>query len=64
MKEKFIVRLLGVDIIAREPYDYPLELTGEPLDKQLTRAADFLNKLIDKEYTVPTEEEIIKDLLN
>ena len=64
MKEKFIVRLLGVDIIAREPKDYLDELKGEPLDKQLGYAENLITKLIDKEYTVPTEEEIIKDLLN
>ena len=64
MKEQFIVRLFGVDLIAREPYDYPLELAGEPLDKQLNYAKDLIIKLIDKEYKMPTEKEIIKDLLD
>ena len=60
--EKFITRLLGVDIIARMPKDYPEELQGEPLEKQLTNAKEHINGLIEKEYKMPTDEELKKYL--
>ncbi len=60
MKEKFIFNFMGMDIIARVPFNYPL---GDDIQqKQLDRAEEMITKIIQKEYRMPSEKEIAETL--
>lgn len=62
MKEKFVCKLMGMEIVVRQPSEWPEEL-NDKIDIQLERAEKMILDMIEKEYWLPSDEEIKKDLL-
>jgi len=59
MKEKILIQILGGELVFRRN-----DLSDEQFIKVAGYAQELINKMIKKEFTPPTREEIIRELTN